>query len=55
MKWLKTFTQFKSEKMVKVFISQPMRGKSEEEILEQRKRALKESEEHYPNSQILDS
>ena len=40
---------------MKVFISQPMRGKSEEEILNERNKAIKFFKDNNCNIEILDS
>lgn len=37
---------------MKVFISQPMRGKTDKQIKEERKRALETVREFYPNEEI---
>lgn len=44
-------------KIVKIFISQPMRGKSAEDILAERERAIAKVRKHYPKQkvEIIDS
>lgn len=41
--------------MIKVFISQPMKGKTDEEIKDERDRAFKIIRKVYPNSELIDS
>jgi len=40
---------------MKIFISQPMRGKSEEFIIQERKNAVSKLKELYPDVEIIDS
>lgn len=41
--------------MKKVFISQPMRGKTDEEVFRDREKAIREIKEKEPHAQILES
>lgn len=40
---------------MKIFISQAMRGRTDEEILEERQKAMKIIEDIYPNCEFIDS
>lgn len=39
--------------MIKVFISQPMRDKTDEQIETERERAIKEIKQRYPNDEVV--
>ena len=41
--------------MTKVFISQPMKGKTDEQIKDERDRAFEIIRKAYPNSELIDS
>ena len=41
--------------MTKVFISQPMKGRSEQEILEERADLYSRAKERYPDAELIDS
>lgn len=41
--------------MTKVFISQPMKGRTEQEILEERADLLSIAKEKYPDAELIDS
>ncbi len=40
---------------MKIFISQPMRGKTQEEIAAERTNAIKDLQREYPDAEILDT
>ena len=41
--------------MTKVFISQPMNGKTEQEILEERANVFQRAKESFPDAELIDS
>lgn len=41
--------------MTKVFISQPMKGKTEQEILEERANIFQLAKESFPDAELIDS